>query len=542
MSKKHSRYAGPSGGAGAAVSESRTPLRDNLESIALAILMVLVVRQLVVEAFKIPTGSMAPTLLGVHKEVRCPNCGWTFRVGHDKVGTASEVQCPNCRYRWPGASAFYPGQYGGEDIHFRQPAWLWHQGRTAVSQETVGGMEAANRVNRWGSRIFVNKFIYKLRRPHRWEVVVFRYPYVQARCLDCGWEGELDADGPMVCPVDESRNLQLTRKNYIKRLVGLPGETLLLRNGDVYVSPEGKEGFGIARKPSAIQHRLWLPVFDSSYVPERLIRPRWQYVRQAGRWEEDRGTGALICDAAGGEKPLLVRFARPVRDVYAYNGNQSEVRRRAGMGDYHLMGDLRLRLDFSLPDRSTDPGAGLVLRLQEDAKEFVLFLPTGGGGEALLRDNGRVVARTRVGPVRSRKQRSVGLANYDDRVEARLDGEVVLSHEYTGEPDPDRSRQEVAFGARGVRVKFGRIRIDRDIYYIPRRGQAGGPARYELTGDSYMMLGDNSPASSDSRAWPDPRVPAKNLMGEAFGIFWPIHDINLLSIGSEPAREGNGQG
>ncbi|MGD2174575.1 MAG: hypothetical protein PVJ27_04155, partial [Candidatus Brocadiaceae bacterium] len=82
----------------------RTPLRDNLESIALAILLVLCVRQMVVEAFRIRHGSMAPTLLGEHREIRCPNCGWVFYVGKDKVGQDGEVECPNCRYHWPGAS------------------------------------------------------------------------------------------------------------------------------------------------------------------------------------------------------------------------------------------------------------------------------------------------------------------------------------------------------------------------------------------------------------------------------------------------------
>ncbi|MBS3762412.1 MAG: hypothetical protein KGZ25_03805, partial [Planctomycetes bacterium] len=90
----------PHGESGATAREaSSTSLRNNLESIAVAILLVLFVRQIVAEAFKIPTGSMAPVLLGVHKEVRCPNCGWVFRVGSDKVGPVGQVQCPNCGYK-----------------------------------------------------------------------------------------------------------------------------------------------------------------------------------------------------------------------------------------------------------------------------------------------------------------------------------------------------------------------------------------------------------------------------------------------------------
>ncbi len=48
--------------------------RENIESILIAIALAFVLRVFLVEAFKIPTGSMAPTLLGHHKNVKCPNC------------------------------------------------------------------------------------------------------------------------------------------------------------------------------------------------------------------------------------------------------------------------------------------------------------------------------------------------------------------------------------------------------------------------------------------------------------------------------------
>ena len=40
-------------------------LRENIESIAIAIAIAFAIRYFVIEAFKIPTGSMAPTLLGI---------------------------------------------------------------------------------------------------------------------------------------------------------------------------------------------------------------------------------------------------------------------------------------------------------------------------------------------------------------------------------------------------------------------------------------------------------------------------------------------
>ena len=68
-------------------------LRENIESIAIAIALAFVIRYFVVEAFKIPTGSMAPTLLGEHKDVKCPNCGWSFYADRQSEGATF----PNCQ-------------------------------------------------------------------------------------------------------------------------------------------------------------------------------------------------------------------------------------------------------------------------------------------------------------------------------------------------------------------------------------------------------------------------------------------------------------
>ena len=80
-----------------------------------------------------------------------------------------------------------------------------------------------------GDHILVNKFIYRFTEPHRGEVIVFLYPE------------------------DESRD-------FIKRIVGLPGDTLEIRNRVVYVNGQplrepylifqGAGGFGNPHTPS----------------------------------------------------------------------------------------------------------------------------------------------------------------------------------------------------------------------------------------------------------------------------------------------------
>lgn len=54
-------------------------------------------------------------------------------------------------------------------------------------------------------RLLANKIVYKIRQPYRWEVIIFKYP-------------------------------EDTSKYFVKRLVGLPGESLIIKNGHVWIN------------------------------------------------------------------------------------------------------------------------------------------------------------------------------------------------------------------------------------------------------------------------------------------------------------------
>ena len=54
--------------------------RETVEAIVVAFILALVVRGFEAQAFVIPTGSMAPTLMGRHKEITCPQCGFVYAV------------------------------------------------------------------------------------------------------------------------------------------------------------------------------------------------------------------------------------------------------------------------------------------------------------------------------------------------------------------------------------------------------------------------------------------------------------------------------
>src|SRR5262249_59038926 len=101
-----------------------------------------------------------------------------------------------------------------------------------------------------GDHVLVNKNVFDWRRPRRWEMAVFR------------------------SPLDPTRT-------FVKRVVGLPGETVQVVDGDVY-------RFGkLARKSPAEFKAMRIPVCDYDFRPSA---GGWAY-----RWEA-RGAGASVQD------------------------------------------------------------------------------------------------------------------------------------------------------------------------------------------------------------------------------------------------------
>src|SRR6478672_10381680 len=89
--------AAPSGAAVAAARRAATSdegsAKETIESILVAFILAFIFRAFVVEAFVIPTGSMAPTLLGAHMRFTCPDCGYQFDVNFS-TGSSNDVSIP----------------------------------------------------------------------------------------------------------------------------------------------------------------------------------------------------------------------------------------------------------------------------------------------------------------------------------------------------------------------------------------------------------------------------------------------------------------
>jgi signal peptidase I len=161
----------------------RDSLREIAETVVFVVALVLMLKLFVVEAFVIPTGSMAETLYGYNKVITCEECGFEFPVNaSDEADPPDGVKkpvtaacCPNCRH-WNDWGRKPPGQAPGY---------------------------------RSGDRVLVHKALYHFSDPQRGNVVVFKFP------------------------VDPQVNH--TAQNYIKRLWGLGRETLAIHRGDLYL-------------------------------------------------------------------------------------------------------------------------------------------------------------------------------------------------------------------------------------------------------------------------------------------------------------------
>ena len=85
-------------------AQSSRNLRETVESIAIAFILAFLFRTFEAEAFVIPTGSMAPTLQGQHKDLLCPQCDFRYRASASSEASEEvsadivSATCPMCRY------------------------------------------------------------------------------------------------------------------------------------------------------------------------------------------------------------------------------------------------------------------------------------------------------------------------------------------------------------------------------------------------------------------------------------------------------------
>jgi signal peptidase I len=540
--------------------------RETLESLAVAFILALLFKSFVADAFIIPTGSMAPTLMGAHKDIQCQECGYQYQSGaseefDNSTGLRQDVQvietiCPLCRKR-----------------------------------QNVEPEKDNNHVTFSGDRILVSKLAYALGSPKRWQVIVFKF-------------------------------IETARQNYIKRCVGLPGETIKIQHGDIYIKnpkdPEGlstieTDGFRIARKPHSVVLATLQDVADTKHISKSIaegtLADYWQDASgQANpKWQTSikpiSGNRASKYDWTASVKDVpknttsMIRFSqriadrnttkqnpqddfRFISDLTAYN--EKTFRTPAGRDDRlsidgaRWVGDLASEYELS----TTKGTESIELLLVEGGVEFLCQIDLSNGNATAIANyqgnpisvfesnNGLVDKLQASTPVRSGSTHTVRFANIDDALRLWIDGRpiawgidggysigsVVADYRHVPKTTPENplDAAPVGLGIRGGSATIQRARVFRDIFYTnaafggivsskydqpinirdtkdPYRTALGNtPENYSFDGneyplgpDDYFPMGDNTQASSDARLWASHGQPGRLMIGRAVMVFWP---------------------
>ena len=444
-----------------------------LEWLVVAFILALMFMTFAMQAFQIPTGSMAETLRGAHYSMRCVRCGHRFDVGNDAVSYA-RPQCPNCDYIEPP--------------------------------------HALGQVNN-GDRIFVLKSIYQFFEPQRWDVVVFKNP---------------------TNPLD----------NYIKRLIALPGETLELVNGDVFINGN------ITRKPQSVQEELWMPIFLQDYQPleagkhfnDRVLKGEdannkaWKppFENEPNSlWQFDTKSVFTLNEKTDARHTMFYTSDNPndFRAFYGYNES-------SGYSFKPIVSDLMINFYAKCDDSDGYVGAtlekyGVHYSARVEFDGAMVFTKTINGQTTQLRPP------MLSGGIETDQFEKFEFANVDQQLVFRW-GEKRFTYDLSKDEGfhPVNGHYEkpptVSIFASGP-SQIRHIGLYRDIFYMGEESislRATKENPFTLSSNEFFVCGDNSNNSLDGRFWSVPGisngdspypvgiVPRDYMMGKAVMVYW----------------------
>jgi len=301
------------------------------------------------------------------------------------------------------------------------------------------------------------------------------------------------------------------RAPLVKRVVGLPGETVQLSGGDLYIGGRLLEG-EVKRAP-------WVRVFDSrQHALDSLFhfdRPRWSE-SEAGAWRID-GRGA---------RGVFARLRPRLQDDFLLPDG-TRVEGRNPVNDAAVELELRLAANFGT----------FLVRLSEEGDLFWAELSRGGEGRIrarLLRamrasagDSApEVLGVTEVEPGAAPWTR-MRFSNRDNELELDLAERAgCLRYRYSRNSPTPRTPDggmihalpRIELGGDGLDLELRHMRVERDTTWESLgRFAVDGP---EVLGpDELFLLGDNSAESRDSREWGP--IPLSGVIGVPRSVVWP---------------------
>lgn len=466
--------------------------REVIDTIVFVVVLVLVLKSFVAECFVIPTGSMAETLLGYHKVVDCPSCGLNYTVNcsqeveHPETGQKTiNACCPNCL----------------EKVALRNPA-------------TRAGFEFTKQVPdpgpTTGDRVLVSKFFQDLLGIpfQRWDVVVFKYPG-NSNPIE---NGMFNPPFPLSGPQKEH-----TAMNYIKRLVGLPGETLAIHGGDLYQMKgfepprdqppvkdielwmypnmhvnfavkdfhEGK--FEILRKPPhavLAESRL---VYDHNHPPADLTSiPRWQ---APGGGVDADGVSAFVVREPKAEQTTWLRYQHLLRGVVDPTTNTPKKQLITDLMGYNYISDGPNARGYGnnwvndlILEAQIQPQNGqgtLVGELSRGSDRFQARLDLGKKTLELVRITAKGNETLSSLPIQASLQGSFHFrfANVDRALHVWVNNRpitgngVAFDSPQTVLPDVVNDLEPVSLGFSGMGARVSSIKVSRDSYYTVGDGK-----------------------------------------------------------------------
>jgi len=399
-------------------------------------------------------------------------------------GAHYHLRCSRCGYKYDFGSDQYP---------IETPHCV-NCGRTDGTEQSVA---LSN-----GDRILVLKCIYQFADPQRWDVVVFKNP---------------------LNPIE----------SYIKRMIAVPGETVEIIDGDIYIN--GK----IVTKPPKVQEEFWTLIYDNDYPPIRG-RPKdnknypaaqpFRNYRQSNWNLSAKGPGVFSLDSPTEEINTIyydTSIGNNFRAAYGYN-NSSEHHHRP------VCSDLMLR--FYVAPGGKQGRIGAVLKKYDtwyrgsvnfDGEMIIEKIQGGGTVE---------FGRRKIKPVDIAEPVLFRFSNVDHQLvlefgDERLKCELGRSVGDVGQIKEPRNGQVRILGS--GKLSLSHIALYRDMHYINSAIlRAGRGQAFTLGRDEFFVCGDNSPHSLDGRLWAVAGignngvrytmgvVPRDYLVGKAFFIYW----------------------